>query len=227
MRNFLKPFSVSLLLLCLILIPTLVDSQPQQHQEIDLKNVIEKDKYLKNLLNNLLLSPNVSSIQEATKNAQSNVQGKDLMDKAIEKKVLGEKLFDEKKYLEALINFQSSLEYILQAIKETKNLDDKEQRAKSEIEGKLKSNDFFISTATRILEEEETKSEEPRRLLEKAKEAKERAQAKINEGKMSEALEALETSTSLAERAIIWVRDGKTIERRSRQGTGEPAHPDR
>ncbi|MBI2878031.1 MAG: hypothetical protein HYY20_14235 [Candidatus Tectomicrobia bacterium] len=227
MKKLFKSLFLSLLLMFSISISVWADYQPTQNQDIDPKEIIERGKYLKNIINNLLLSPNVNSIQEATKNTQNNAQIKELIDKALEKKLLGEKLFDEKNYLEALVNFQSSLEYILQAIKETKNLDDQEKRARSEIKEKLKSNDFFLSTATKIIEEEKTPSEEPRRLLEKAREAKAKAEAKINEGKMSEALEALETSTSLAERAIIWVRDGKTIERRPRQGTGELAHPDR
>lgn len=214
MKNILGKFIF--LMLYLILISAWVNGQTLQNQEIDLREVIEKDKYLKNLINNLLLSPNVSSIQEATRNNHNNDQVKELMDKAMMKKVLGEKLFADEKYLEALVNFQSSLEYILQAIRDTTNQDDGEQKAKSEIKEKLKSNEYFISTATRILDEE-NKNEEPRNLLEKAKEAKAKAMAKINEGKTSEALEALENSTSLAERAIILVREGKTIERKPRQ----------
>lgn len=76
-------------------------------------------------------------------------------------------------------------------------------------------------TAARILEEEGTQSEEPGRLLEKAREAQGKAEAKIHEGKTNEALEALENSTSLAKRAIRLVREGKTIERKPKGGTGK------
>lgn len=50
--------------------------------------------------------------------------------------------------------------------------------------------------------------------MEKAKAAKGKAEAMTEEGKTNEALEALDESTSLAKRAIILLREGKTIERR-------------
>lgn len=221
-----KNRSCFIFLALLIFTPTWVCAQTPQQQEIDLQEVevIEKASYLKNLINNLLLTPNASSIQETIKNTHDE-KVMSLINKAMEAKASGEKLFNDKKYFEALVDFQTSLECILQAIRESKSPDEEEQKTKAGAEEKLKSNEYFISTAARILNENEGNTTEPGKLLEMAKAARAKAEAKMNEGKTQEALEELENSTSLAKRAIISVRNGKVIERKSPGTPGAGGHP--
>lgn len=219
-----KNRSCFIFLAWLIFTPTWVYAQTSPQQEIDPQEVIEKASYLKNLIDNLLITPNVSSIQETIKNTH-NEKVMSLVNKAIEAKASGEKLFNDKKYLEALVDFQTSLECILQAIRESEGPPEEEQRTKARTEEKLKSNEYFISTAARILIEDEGYTTEPGKLLEMAKAARAKAEAKMNEGKTQEALEELENSTSLAKRAIISVRNGKVIERKSPGVTGAGGDP--
>lgn len=180
----------------------------QQEKPVAAKAVMDKANHLKSLLDDLLSDSNSSSIQKAIKSGDGQI--KPLIDKARELKSRGEAALKEKNYLEAANHLQSSLEYVIQAIREQKS--ETEEPQKSKLEDKLKANESFISAATRVVKQES--NAEATRLLEMAKDARIRAEADSKEGRNEEALAKLENSTRLAQQAIMLVRQGKVIERK-------------
>ncbi len=206
MRDLLAPFFFALVL---ILYPA-AGVHAQQEKPADTPELREKAIHLKSLLDDLLSNPNSSSIQKIIKSGDLAVDA--LIDKALELKSLGETALNEKNYLKAAMHFQSSLEYVIQAIRSQKNNAEEPQKIQASLEEKRKASDTFISAATRVVEQES--NVEATRLLKMAKDARTRAEADSKQGRNEEALAELESSTRLAQQAIMLVRQGKVIERK-------------
>lgn len=205
-RDLLAPFFFALVL---ILYPV-PGVHAQQEKPADTPELREKAIHLKSLLDDLLSNPNSSSIQKIIKSGDPAVDA--LIDKALELKSLGETALNENNYLKAAMHFQSSLEYVIQAIRSQKNNAEEPQKIQANLEAKRKASDTFISAAARVVQQES--NDEATRLLKMAKDARTRAEAHSKQGRNEEALAELENSTRLAQQAIMLVRQGKVIERK-------------
>ena len=205
MRGFIVPL---LFALACILNPA-VSIAAQQEKPVDNNEIANKAKHLKSLLDDLLSNPNSSSIQKAIKNGDA--QAKPLLDKALELKSRGEALLNEKNYLEAAVHFQSSLQYVMQAIRTQTSETENPPTIKAKLDEKLKTNESFIAAATSIVMQES--NGDAIKLLKMAKEARIKAEAESKQGRGEAALAELENSTRLAQQAIMLVRQGKVMER--------------
>lgn len=186
----------------------------QQPEPITPEEIMGRANYLKNVLENLLMGPNFSSIRKATENGDPQVKA--LVDKAMALKEQGERALAQKKYLEAVVNFQSSIEHVFQAIRGAEHpAAEKRQKTKAKLARKLEANQTFISAAAGVVEREP--NAEAAKLLQSAKEGRARAEAESQQGNDDEALAELAISTDLAKRAIIAVRGGHVIERKVEQ----------
>ena len=182
----------------------------QQPEPITPQEVMERASYLKNVLEHLLAGPNFSSIRKVMDNGDP--QTKALVEKALESRALGESALEQKNHLEAVVNFQASIEYVFEAIRGADHpaVEEREKSA-ARLARMLEANQTFIAAAARVVEQEP--NDEAAQLLQSAKEGRARAEAKAQQGDNDAAVAELAISTDLAKRAISSVRGGQVIER--------------
>ena len=205
MRNYLIPL---LLTSIWILSPDSV-LFAQDNVSADAQVVMERAITLKNILDRLLVESNHSSIQKVI--AQGGESSDPLIAEALRLKSSGEQSLAKKEYLEAAITLQSALDHIFQAIRSEDHKDESADAFNVRLAEKITVNDTFISAASRVVTGEP--NEDALDLLAMAKEARNRADTKSGKGDMEAAVEELEQSTQLAQRAIMSVRNGMVIER--------------
>src|SRR3972149_3747424 len=150
--------------------------------------IIDRAIELRELLEHLLLDANDSSIQKIIK--EGDEPTKALIAKALEMKSQGEQLLAEKKYLAAAVSLQSSLDYVFKAIRQGNEQEGPPEMLQAKLQEHVKVNDTFISTATRVVTDEQ--NQDALKLLEMAKAARSRADAETGDGKSEAALLELE-----------------------------------
>ena len=205
MRNYLIPVLLSSMW---ILSPDPI-ALAQDNDPVDTQIVMERANNLKSMLDNLLVESNHSSIQKVIK--QGGESSEPLIAEALRLKSSGEQLLAEKEYLQAAITLQSALDHVFQAIRSEDNTGEPADALDGRLEENITVNDTFIEAASRVVTGEPNK--EALDLLAMAKEARNRADTKSGKGDMEAAVEELEQSTQLAQRAIMSVRNGMVIER--------------
>lgn len=179
----------------------------QEDDAADAAAVIERAKNLNVLLDRLLSDSNHSSIHDTL-----DVEGDPLVEEALRLKASGEELLAAQEYLQAAIKFQAALDSVFQAIRAQEHAGEEPGQASRRLADAIASNDTFISTAERVVNGEP--SQEAAELLAAARRIRGEADVSAAAGDAEAALQQLEESTRLAQRAIASVRDGKVIERR-------------
>lgn len=207
MRNYLLPV-VMTALFGLVFCPTALLAQDTPTPNSDV--VIERANQLKFLLDRLLSESNDSSIHDAL--YADGESGDPLLEEALRLKSSGEKLLADEEYLKAAVTLQAALDKVFAAIRVQENRDENTAASSAQLAEAISANDTFISAATRVISDE--KAENAVDLLESAREARSNADASAAKGDLETALKELETSTHLAQQAIMTVRNGKVIERK-------------
>ena len=185
----------------------LVYAQPDQGT--DIQAVIERGNHLKTLLDQLLSPTNHSSIHKAID--EGGEAAGPLIEEALRLKSDGEQLLAQEEYVKAAMTLQSALDMVFQAIRSKSKSDDAEIEASTQVVEAKAINDTFITAATRVVEGE--RNDEALELLASAKKARADAEKGEASGDMGAALQELEYSTQLAQKAIMSVRNGKVIQR--------------
>jgi len=180
-----------------------------ENSQADTIIIINQTNELKKLLNHLLLESNGSSIQKIIKQGDEPIKA--LIADAFKYKDEGEKLLSEKKYMEAAVSFQISLNFVFKAIRQGGGPAEPADAIAFKLKEHFKVNDTFIATATRVVGTQQ--NQDALKLLQLAKEARNRAENESSDGKDEAALQELENSTHLAQQAIMKIRNGQVIER--------------
>jgi len=186
--------------------PTLL---AQDSQAPDTQAVIERANHLKNLLDRLLTQPNHSSIQKALN--EGGESSDPCIQEALRLKSSGEQYLAEEDYLKAAMTLQAALDQVFQAIRSKDDAGEHGQDSSASLTEAIAANDTFISAATRVVNGEPNGKAVD--LLALAQEARAKADASAASGDSEAALQELENSTQLAQRAIMSVRNGMVIER--------------
>jgi len=205
MRNYLIPVLLSTMW---ILSPDAI-AHAQDNDPVDTRIVMERANNLKDMLDNLLVDSNHSSIQKVIK--QGGESSEPLIAEALRLKASGEQLLAEKEYMQAAITLQSALDHVFQAIRSAHVDEVPASVLNVRLADDIIVNDTFISAASRVVTGDPNK--DALDLLAMAKEARSRADKESAIGDLEAALVELEKSTQLAQQAIMSVRNGMVIER--------------
>jgi hypothetical protein len=182
----------------------------QQDQATDMQAVIERGNHLKTLLDQLLSETNHSSIHKALDERGETADP--LIEEAIRLKSDGEQLLAQEDYVKAAMRLQSALDMVFQAIRSSGSSGDAEKDSSSHMVEVKAVNDTFITAATRVVEGDP--NDEAVELLASARSARARAEDSEAKSDTEAALQELESSTQLAQKAIMSVRNGMVIQRR-------------
>ena len=185
--------------------PTLAQDGSAESSEA----VIERANHLRELLDKLLTQSNHSSIQRTLTNGSHD--NDPLIEEALELKSEGENALADGDHLRAAMTLQAALDRVFQAIRSDGETDGEEARLSARLSEAIAANDAFLSAATRVLNGEPDNA--AAMYLEKARAARESADASVAAGNTEEAIEELNSSSRHAQDAIRTVRDGKVIER--------------
>jgi hypothetical protein len=170
--------------------------------------VMERAASLKKTLDRLLTESNHSSIQAVINNGDESSHR--LIAEARQLKALGEQHLDEQDYLKAAMTLQTALDRVFLAIRSDKNHDSAAAALEARLSEAKGANDTFILTATRVVNGEKGEAED---ILAMALAARSHADSSVALGDVEAALEELNRSTDLAQKAIRIVRNGMVIER--------------
>lgn len=181
----------------------------QQDQATDMQAVIERGNHLKTLLDQLLSETNHSSIHKALDERGETADP--LIEEALRLKSDGEQLLVEEDYVKAAMRLQSALDMVFQAIRSAGSSGDAKKDLSSHMVEVKAVNDTFITAATRIVEGEP--NDKAVELLASARSARARAEVTEANSDTGAALQELENSTQLAQKAIMSVRNGMVIQR--------------
>jgi len=181
----------------------------QQDQATDMQAVIERGNHLKTLLDRLLSDTNHSSIHKAL-DERDETAGP-LIEEALRLKSDGELLLEQEDYVRAAMRLQSALDMVFQAIRSTGSSGDAEFDSNAHMIEVKAVNDTFVTAATRVVEGDP--NDEAVELLASARSARARADASEANSDAKSALQDLENSTQLAQKAIMSVRNGMVIQR--------------
>lgn len=181
----------------------------QDNQPAETQAVSERANHLKGLLDKLLEQSNHSSIQKALHDGGD--ANNPLVEKALRLKAEGEQYLADEDYMNAAMTLQAALDTVFQAIRANDNGAAAENAANARLADAIAANDTFISAAARVVNGEPNGKAVD--LLAEARDVRGRADASVANGDAEAALQELEDSTQLAQRAIMSVRNGKVIER--------------
>lgn len=146
----------------------------------------------------------VKSIEES-----SDTKAKTLLGMAREKKKAADQEINQKKYADAIVSFQSSYNYLMDAVKIVTAKSREEKWLIDEVEESKVSADFYIIRLEKGVKD--TKNAEAFKLLQDAKTARTKAKENIKASDYKEALKNLDASISFSRHAISLVtKEGET-----------------